>query len=102
MSVPPENTLADPEQLIADLQRGFAECKAARDETPQREIGTRGDVAGHQFLARRPRASIYDPPAARQALGNYKGCLWTPAAPERRALGRASPPHTDFTDYPRA
>src|SRR6516164_7088023 len=28
MSVPPENTLADPDQLIADLQRHFAECKA--------------------------------------------------------------------------
>jgi len=26
----------------------------------------------------------------------------TSAAPERRALGRASPPHTDFTDYPHA
>jgi hypothetical protein len=39
MSVPPENTLADPQQLIADLQRHFAECGAKRDEAPQREIG---------------------------------------------------------------
>ena len=90
MSVPPENTLADPEQLKADLQRHFAECKAKRDEAPQREIGTRGGVAGHQFPARRPRASIHDPPAARQALDNDKGRLWTPVARERRALGRAS------------
>ena len=102
MSVPPENTLADPEQLKADLQRHFAECKAKRDEAPQRKIGTRGPVAGHQFAARRPRASIHDPSAARQALGNDKGRLWTPAAPERRALGWASPPHTDFIDYPHA
>jgi hypothetical protein len=101
MSVPPENRLVDPEQLIADLQRHFAECKAKRDEPPQSEIGTRGGVAGHQFLARRPRATIHDPPAVRQALGNDKGCLWTPVVRERRALGRGSPPHTDFTDYPR-
>jgi len=36
MTVPPENTLADPEQLIPDLQRQLAE----RDEAPQREIRT--------------------------------------------------------------
>ena len=36
MSLPPETTLADPEQLIADLHRQLAE----RDEAPQREIGT--------------------------------------------------------------
>ena len=28
MSVPPDDTLADPEQLIADPQRQLAECKA--------------------------------------------------------------------------
>ena len=101
MSVPPENTSADPEQLIADLQRHFAECKAKRDEAPQREIGTRGGVAGHQFLARRPRASIHDPPAARQALGNDKGCHGhSSRGNAERWGGRA--PYTDFTDYPRA
>ena len=40
MSAPPDNTLADPEQLIADLQRQLAECKAERDETLQRETAT--------------------------------------------------------------
>ena len=40
MSAPPENTLADPEQLIADLQRQLAECKAERDEALQRETAT--------------------------------------------------------------
>src|SRR6516162_11013875 len=32
MSATPHSTLANPEQLIADLQRQFAECKAERDE----------------------------------------------------------------------
>ena len=81
MSVPPENTLADPEQLIADLQRQLAE----RDEAPQREIGTAEVLQVINSHARRPRASIHDPAAARQALGNDKGCLPPPAARERRA-----------------
>src|ERR1700739_2169346 len=40
MSAPPDSTLADPEQLIADLQRQLAECKAERDEALQRETAT--------------------------------------------------------------
>ena len=32
MSVPPDSTLANPEQLIADLQRQLVECKAERDQ----------------------------------------------------------------------
>jgi hypothetical protein len=31
MSATPESTLVNPEQLIADLQRQLAECKAERD-----------------------------------------------------------------------
>jgi adenylate cyclase len=37
MSATPDNTLADPEHLIADLQRQLSECKAERDEALQRE-----------------------------------------------------------------
>jgi two-component system, NtrC family, sensor kinase len=37
MNATPDNTSADPEQLIADLQRQLAECKAERDEALQRE-----------------------------------------------------------------
>ena len=37
MSTTPDSTLAKPEQLIADLQRQLAECKAERDEGLQRE-----------------------------------------------------------------
>src|SRR5215831_6033476 len=33
MSATPDSTLAKPEQLIADLRRQLAECKAERDET---------------------------------------------------------------------
>ena len=32
MSAIPDSTLADPAQLIADLQRQLAECRAERDE----------------------------------------------------------------------
>jgi GAF domain-containing protein len=37
MSATRENTLADPEQLIADLQRQLAECRAARDEALEQQ-----------------------------------------------------------------
>jgi hypothetical protein len=37
MSATPDNTLADSEQLIADLQRQLAECRAERDEALARE-----------------------------------------------------------------
>ncbi len=40
MSAMPDNTFADPEQLIADLQRQLCECKAERDEALQRETAT--------------------------------------------------------------
>jgi two-component system, NtrC family, sensor kinase len=33
MSATPDSTLANPEQLIADLRRQLAECKAERDES---------------------------------------------------------------------
>src|SRR5204863_3163886 len=39
MSVTP-STLADSEQLIANLHRQLAECKAERDEALQRETAT--------------------------------------------------------------
>ena len=81
MSATPDSTLADPERLIADLQRQLAE----RDEAPRREIGTAEVLQVINSLARRPRANIRDPPAARQALGNDKGCLWPPVARKRRA-----------------
>jgi len=40
MSATPNSTLADSEQLIADLQRQLAECRAERDEALQRETAT--------------------------------------------------------------
>ena len=40
MSAMPDSTLADSEQLIANLQRQLAECRAERDEALQRETAT--------------------------------------------------------------
>jgi two-component system, NtrC family, sensor kinase len=40
MSATPDSTLANPQQLIADLQPQLAECKAERDEALQRETAT--------------------------------------------------------------
>jgi GAF domain-containing protein len=40
MSATPDSKLAHPEQLIADLQRQLAECRAERDEAVQRETAT--------------------------------------------------------------
>jgi adenylate cyclase len=40
MSATPESSLADPEQLTADLQRQLAECKAERDAALAREAAT--------------------------------------------------------------
>src|SRR5690242_20424969 len=40
MSAPVNNTLADPEQLIANLRRQLAECNAERDAALQRETAT--------------------------------------------------------------
>ena len=40
MSPIPNSTLADSEQLIADLQRQLVECRAERDEALQRETAT--------------------------------------------------------------
>ena len=40
MSAMPDSTLANPEQLIADLQRQLAECKAERDEALEQQTAT--------------------------------------------------------------
>jgi|SRR5215471_12082762 len=92
MTVPPENTLADPEQLIPDLQRQLAE----RDEAPQREIRTAevlqvinsspGDLTPvftiHLLRGRHwQRQRMPVAPAARDAerSGRRVGRIWTPA-----------------------
>jgi GAF domain-containing protein len=40
MSATPDSTLANPEQLIADLQRQLVECKAERDEALEQQTAT--------------------------------------------------------------
>ena len=51
MSATTDSTVANPEQLIADMQRQLVQCKAERDEALQRGDRDRRGVAGHQFLA---------------------------------------------------
>src|SRR5262249_31990471 len=43
MSTPPDSTLADPEQIIADLRRQLSEAHAERDEALAQRIAS-GDV----------------------------------------------------------
>ena len=47
MSTTPDSTLANPEHLIADLQRQLTECKAERDEAHRQlaETATERDEA---------------------------------------------------------
>jgi hypothetical protein len=40
MSATPDSTLANPEQLIADLERKLAKCKAERDEAVEQQTAT--------------------------------------------------------------
>ena len=40
MSATPDTRLANPEQLVADLQRQLAECKAERDEAFEQQTAT--------------------------------------------------------------
>jgi len=40
MSATPDSTLANPEQLIADLERKLAKCKAERDEALEQQTAT--------------------------------------------------------------
>src|SRR5499427_2101705 len=40
MSATPDSTLVNPEQLIADLQRQLAECRAERDEALEQQTAT--------------------------------------------------------------
>src|SRR6516164_3006124 len=40
MSANPDSTLADCEQLVADLQRQLAECRAERDEALEYQTAT--------------------------------------------------------------
>src|SRR5437660_12702298 len=40
MSAIPDSTLADPQQIIAELQRQLAECRAERDEALAQQTAT--------------------------------------------------------------
>src|SRR5438477_4398791 len=40
MSPAPDSTLADPQQIIADLRRKLAECRAERDEALAQQTAT--------------------------------------------------------------
>jgi hypothetical protein len=98
MSVPPESTLADPQQLELIYNVELAECEAERDEAPQRETGTAkvlqvinpssGDLAP-VFIMRLPAAGI----ATKDALEARRVKTPSVAAGESPAYGFTSYPH---------
>src|SRR5215510_974393 len=87
MSPTPDGTLADPDQIIANLNRRLAECEAELDQGAAERDALRRELvdAGEQQAAtakvlqvtnsspRRPRASIHDPPAARATTRDAYG-----------------------------
>ena len=67
MSGTPESRLADPNQVIADLQRQVAECKAELDQRTAEHDALRGEPVGR--------------PPLHQGLGNTLDLLPTILAP---------------------
>ena len=98
MSVPPESTLADPQQLELIYNVELAECEAERDEAPQRETGTAkvlqvidsssGDLA-RVFIMRLPAAGI----ATKDSLEARRAKTPSVATGESPAYGFTSYPH---------
>jgi two-component system NtrC family sensor kinase len=88
MSATPDSTLANPEQLIADLRRQLAECKAERDEGLQRETAAAevlwvinsspGDLAPVFGAMLEKAIALCD--ASFGTLATYDGELFAPAA----------------------
>ena len=70
MSATPDSTLADSEQLVADLKRQLAECRAERDEALQRETAT-AEVL--QVINSSPGDLA---PGVRRAAGQGAGLVW--------------------------
>ena len=61
MSATRDSTLTDPAQLIADLQRQLAECRAERDQAPEYQTATRFTHAPPRWG--RARVGVTDRPA---------------------------------------
>src|SRR5262250_506249 len=104
MRAMPESTLADPQQIIADLQRQLAECRAERDEALAQQTAT-AEVLGVINSSPGDLAPVFDAmlekamrlcDAAFGTLLTYDGEKFRPAAalgvPEAFATFRRNHP----------
>jgi len=93
MSATPQSTLFDAEQLIADLERQLAQCKAERDEAQQREAAT-AEVLGVINSSPGDLGPVFDAmlEKATDLCGADFGILWVRDGEEFRAAAARGVP----------
>src|SRR5947209_10056097 len=93
MSATPHSALPDAEQLIADLERQLAQCKAERDEAQQREAAT-AEVLGVINSSPGDLGPVFDAmlEKATDLCGADFGILWVRDGEEFRAAAARGVP----------